>query len=74
MAGTCAGVGCVPTLKTAFDKVNGGSAAVAAGCDMKCEEASYKAGKEAALAAARGAETVVLALGIDGDICGEALS
>ena len=69
--GMCAGVECVPTLKTAFDKVSGGSAAVAAGCDIKCEEASYKAGKDAALAAARGAEVVVLALGIDGDIAGE---
>ena len=66
--GTCAGAKCVPILKTAFDRVNGGSpSTVAAGCDMRCEEASFNAGKAAAIDAARGADVVVIALGIDGD-------
>jgi xylan 1,4-beta-xylosidase len=43
--GTCAGPTCVPTLKTAFDRVNGGSAAVAAGCNMRCGSVSYLAGE-----------------------------
>eukprot|EP00041_Stephanoeca_diplocostata_P027723 m.769002 g.769002 ORF g.769002 m.769002 type:complete len:798 (-) comp23234_c0_seq1:921-3314(-) len=66
--GTCAGPTCVPTLKAAFDAVNGGNASIAAGCDMKCTSTS---GFAAAEAVAAGADVVVLALGADGDICGE---
>lgn len=69
--GTCAGAGCVPMLNTAFDAVNTGgpNATVVAGCDnMKCQDSS---GFPAAVAAAKAADVAVLALGIDGDICGE---
>merc|ERR1712216_591772 len=48
--GTCAGPACVPTLKTAFDRVNGGNATVVAGCDMKCASTD---GFAAAVAAAK---------------------
>ena len=58
----------MPKLGDAFDKVNGGNATVVAGCDMRCASDS---GFAAAVAAAKGADTVILALGIDGDICGE---
>ena len=66
--GTCAGATCVPTLKTAFDLVNGGNSTIAAGCDMRCESTT---GFADAVAAAAGADAVVVALGADGDICGE---
>ena len=69
--GTCSGPGCVAKLGTAFDAVNmgGANATVVAGCkDMHCSDDS---GFAAAVAAAKAADTVVLALGIDGDICGE---
>ena len=66
--GTCQGPTCVPKLGPAFDKVNGGNATVVAGCDMKCASDS---GFAAAVSAAKSADTVILALGIDGDICGE---
>ena len=65
--GTCAGPTCVPKLKTAFDLVNGGDASVVAGCDMKCAKADLVG----AVAAAKAADVAILALGIDGDICGE---
>eukprot|EP01043_Picozoa_sp_COSAG02_P036586 COSAG02_NODE_2689_length_8234_cov_3.337185_6_plen_387_part_00 len=66
--GTCSGPTCVPKLGPAFNKVNGGNATVVAGCDMKC---SSDSGFAAAVSAAKSADTVILALGIDGDICGE---
>jgi hypothetical protein len=65
--GTCAGPTCVPKLKTAFDLVNGGNSSVVAGCDMKCAKADITG----AVAAAKAADVAILALGIDGDICGE---
>ena len=67
--GTCAGPTCVPKLGTAFDAVNtgAGNATVVAGCDMKCANADIAS----ATAAAKAADVAVLALGIDGDICGE---
>lgn len=58
----------MPKLGPSFDKINGGNATVVAGCDMKCASNS---GFAAAVAAAKSADTVILALGIDGDICGE---
>ena len=69
--GTCAGPSCVPKLGTAFDAINtgGGNATVVAGCkDMQCNDDS---GFAAAVAAAKAADVAILALGIDGDICGE---
>lgn len=66
--GTCSGPTCVPKLGPSFDKINGGNATVVAGCDMKCASDS---GFAPAVAAAKAADTVILALGIDGDICGE---
>lgn len=66
--GTCAGPTCVPTLKTAFDTVSGGNATVAQGCDMLCKS---NVGFPAAIAAVKEADVAVLALGADGDVCGE---
>ena len=62
--GTCAGVGCIPTLKTAFDRISGGNATVAAGCDMRCGKDAYMQGKAAAATAVHAADAVVLALGM----------
>jgi hypothetical protein len=78
--GTCAGPTCVPMLSTAFNAVNSGgagggggnNATVTAGClEMKCDSEFAAAGIVAAVKAARAAEAVVLALGIDGDVAGE---
>ena len=67
--GTCAGPQCVPKLGQAFDAVNtgGGNATVVAGCDMHCKTADTAS----AVTAAKAADVAILALGIDGDICGE---
>ena len=48
--------------------MNGGDSAIAAGCDMKCQNTT---GIAAAVAAAAAADAIVVALGDDQDICGE---
>lgn len=56
------GEGCVRTIAQAIAQANGGNVTVAKGCDVNSPSPS---GIEAALAAARAAEAVVLALGND---------
>ena len=70
--GTCAGPQCITSVADAIGNVTGtANLAVVQGCsDMKCTKLST-ANLSAAVAAAKGADAVVLAMGISGDIEGE---
>ena len=70
--GTCAGPQCITSVADAIGNVTGAAnLAVVQGCsDMKCTNVST-ANFSAAVAAAKGADAVVLAMGISGDIEGE---
>lgn len=66
--GTCAGKQCVPNLQDSINKINGVNVTVVKACsDCKCS----KADMAAAIVAAKSADAVVLAMGIDGSIEGE---
>ena len=68
--GTCAGPACVPSIESSINALNEGSnvTVVEACSDMKCGTADIAG----AVAAAKGADVVVMAMGISGAIEGEA--
>lgn len=67
--GTCAGPDCIPSLEESLNVINGGNATVVEACaDRSCASANITA----AVAAVAQVDTVLLALGLDGTIEGEA--
>jgi len=69
--GTCSGPTCITTVEKAMSTVNGAAVTTVLGCpDRKCASIS-PANMSAALAAAKGADVVVMAMGLDGSIEGE---